>query len=60
MQDENELLQAKYKEINYVKLDFAHQLKVLAREKRRLLKLVISKRDSDKINKLKEEIGTQL
>ena len=54
-ENEQELLE-KSKEIDYIKLNFNNQLKVLELEKIRLLKQVSSKRDLNKIDKIKKQI----
>lgn len=60
MTENNQQLLEKSKEIEYVKLNFNNQLKVLKLEKRRLLKQVSGKRDLDKIDKIKKEINEKL
>lgn len=57
MEDKNKEFLEKSKEIEYVKLNFNNQLKVLKSEKDRLLKQISSKRDLDKIYKIKKEIN---
>jgi uncharacterized membrane protein YobD (UPF0266 family) len=60
MEEDNQQLLEKSKEIGYVKLNFDNQLKVLEVEKRRLLKQITGKVDLDKINKIKKEINKKL
>lgn len=60
MEENNQELLEKSKEIKYVKLNFDNQLKFLELEKRRLLKQFSCKRDLDKIDKIKKEITEKL
>lgn len=60
MEENNQELLEKSKEIGYVKLNFNNQLKVLEIEKRRLLKQVSNRIDLDKIDKIKKEINEKL
>jgi len=57
MEENNQFLIEKSNEIKYTQLNFNNQLKILEIEKRRLLKQITSKRDSDKIGKIKKEIN---